>query len=208
MLRSTGGGSGGNTPTRGQRSPSHELDIDVEERQGLLRSGSLPHLTAASSSSPPTSATTAANAAAAAAGRARSRMSRTQKTVLFLLGIALLGYSFLADQVYLWMVTNEISVMLMPASRRSCAYPALWVPFDEAIGLISSPLPPPASSPPVASAAAALHPPPRRRTDASSTPPAAAAAAAEIDVPSSSSTSPVKRHNLSISYKHSVSFLN
>ena len=111
-------------------------------------------------------------------------MSRTQKTGLLLLGIALLGYPFLADQVYLWMVTNEISVMLMPASRRSCAYPALWVPFDEAIGP-DPPLPPSAAaSPPAASP----HPPPRRRTDATSTPPAAAATA-DTNATSSSSSS-------------------
>lgn len=186
MLRGTGGGSGGNTPTRGERSNSsnHDVEIDEEERQGLLRSSSLPQMTSASYP-PPISTAAAADVASAAATRVCNRTSRTPKTLLLLLGIALLGYPFLADHVYLWMVTNEISVMLMPASRRSCVYPALSVPFEEAIGLTAS-LPPTASL----LSSSPTQPPSRRHTDATITQPAAATAdpAADTEEPPISST--------------------
>src|SRR6056297_2538755 len=68
----------------------------------------------------------------------RSHMSRFQATALVVVGLALLGYFFLADQIYLWVVTNEIGVMLHPASRGSCAYPALWMPFEGALALTPS----------------------------------------------------------------------
>lgn len=65
-------------------------------------------------------------------------MSRFQATALVVVGLALLGYFFLADQIYLWVVTNEIGVMLHPASRGYCAYPALWMPFEGALALTPS----------------------------------------------------------------------
>ncbi len=99
-----------------------------EERQGLLYGGAGGPSTPSSSNTPSTTST-----ATTTTTMSKGRMSRAQKAVLLLLGIALLGYPFMADQIYLWMMTNELTAMLLPASRRSCGYEGLWVPFDDAV---------------------------------------------------------------------------
>ena len=107
-----------------------------QESQGLLHAH---RSTGASSTTSPTLPTRSSSSSGSSSTTTSSFLTpRTQKLVLALLAMAVLAYQFLADHVYLWMMTTEVTTLLNPASRRSCAYEGLDVPFDVAISPPSS----------------------------------------------------------------------